>query len=446
MPTDFLTLFDSEEDQEIISEKEFGRIFAPFAGPFLTLSHYVEESVKEGDGELLNMDFLANVIKHASDVERLLDRYRARNNRNWVYFRELSATAKNFGKAAFLLEELKKNANPERLFPREAAHFTERAETVGHFLAGIVSRSFEELQKEAQRLKLAVPQDRPLPRSGAKLRNEIILPHTIEESAFSDKVHTVKKIVHRFVDFAEEARSLEEVIRPEIENLASNIPGNVNEGKLRRLGTRLHNFQSWYDSYVENSRMEGEIPELKGLRQIFPAQLSLFKIATILAHYYERHLLIPSSPIVDRLRKIVPSSWLVEEAFHFTLYYLVQLFHVGRNLAESILNRLVEIVTYELPVPKVLGFHARPSTRVVKVVQHYGADVKMLVDDQVFDTGSVLQMLSAGGYIHTKGLDRVLFRGDKRALDDLRILAEHNYGETRDGKDIPLPDALSYLR
>jgi hypothetical protein len=83
---------------------------------------------------------------------------------------------------------------------------------------------------------------------------------------------------------------------------------------------------------------------------------------------------------------------------------------------------------------------------VAKIVQHYGADVKMLVEDQVFDAGSVLQMLSAGGYIVTKRLETVRFRGDRQALNDLKILAEHNYGETRNGKDTPLPDALSYLK
>ena len=302
------------------------------------------------------------------------------------------------------------------------------------------------IRKLRLRLKLAVPKDRPLLSYGVKLPNKIILPHTIEETASSDRIHTVKKLVHRFVDFAEESRSLEEVIRPADENLASKIPGNVNEGTLRHLGTRLHNFQSWYDSHIEHTRIESDVPELKGLREIFPAQLNLFKIATMLAHYFERHLLIPSSPVVDKLRDIVPSSRLVEEAFYFSLFYLVQLFGTGRELADSILNRLVDVVTYELPIPKTLGFHARPSTCVAKVVQHYGADVKMLVDDQVFDAGSVLQMLSAGGYILTKGMDKVLFRGDKGAMDDLKVLAEHNYGETRDGKDIPLPDTLSYLR
>jgi len=70
----------------------------------------------------------------------------------------------------------------------------------------------------------------------------------------------------------------------------------------------------------------------------------------------------------------------------------------------------------------------------------------MLVDDQAFDAGSILELLSAGGYVVTKRLDHVQFRGDKRALDDLKILAEHNYGETKKGKDVPLPEALSYLR
>ncbi len=445
MTTDFLTLFDSKEDQEIISEEEFGRILAPFAGPFLSLSNYVEDALNQGSSKLLDMEFLANVIKHSSDVEHFLDRYRARNNRNWIYFREITATAKNFSKVAFLLEEIKKNSHQERLFPREDSDFVERAGSAARFFVEIITRSFGELRAEARRLNLAVPKERPLRSYAVRLHNEIILPHTIEETDASDKAHVVKKLVHGFSDLAGEALSLEEVIRPGGENLASKIPSDVNEGTLRRLGTRLHNFQSWYDTHIEHTRIGGDIPELKGLREIFRVQLNLFKIATISVHYFERHLLVPSSPVVERLRDIVPSSRLVEEAFGFSLYYLMQLFHMGRELADSILNRLVDIVTYELPIPEI-GFHARPSTRVAKVVQHYGSDVKMLVEDQVFDAGSVLQMLSAGGYIVTKRLERVRFRGDRQALNDLKILADHNYGETRSGKDVPLPDTLSYLK
>jgi len=445
MTTDFLTLYNSEEADEIVSEDAFTPILKPFAGELLSLCHYVLEE-DDGDGfTCLNMGILANVIRHASDVEHLMDRYRARNNRRYVYFRELAATAKNFGKAAFLLEELKKSADLHRFFLDGDSEFVESVESVDRLFAEVLYRNFLELQKEGRMLELEVPKGRPPVGYGVKLPNRIFLPHTIEESDSLDRMVTIKKFTQRHEEFSEEAlRTLGGIIQHK-EHLAAGIPEKVNEGTLRRLGTRLHNFLSWYDSHIAQSRIESEILELKRLRDIFPAQLNLFKIATILAHYYERHLLFPSSLIVDRLRTIVPSSQLIETGLYFCLYYIVELFHLGHALADSILDRLVDTVTYELPVPKTLGFHARPCTRVAKVVQHYGAHVKMLVDDQVFDAGSVIELLSAGGYILTKRLDRVQFRGDRHALDDLKILAEHNYGETFNGKDIVLPDALSYL-
>ena len=38
------------------------------------------------------------------------------------------------------------------------------------------------------------------------------------------------------------------------------------------------------------------------------------------------------------------------------------------------------------------------------------------------------------------------FRGDKRVLDDLKLLAAHGYGEDNLGNDIVLPPELAYLR
>jgi phosphotransferase system HPr-like phosphotransfer protein len=444
MSLDFLTLFQAVDEQKIITEEEFVRIIQPFTRPFLSLSGYVHEGAAEGNHAFWHMGLLANVIKHASDVEHCLDVYRARNNRNWIYFRELTATVKNFAKAGFLLEEVKKSVKPEVLFPGEETIFAARLDKAIHFLSDIVIKAFLEIRKEAKRLALPVPSERELSTHRSDLPGEIILPHTIEEASTSGMALTARKIAGRFVDVAEKTQPLQEVARFQGSKLETAIPYKVNEGRLRELGTRLHNLQSWYDTYVLNHSIEGEYPALKGLRSILSCQLNLCKIATILSHYYERHLLIPS-PATVKVEEIVPASQLLEELCHFNLFYLMRLFHTGRRLSDSLVNAMVEIVTYELPVAKDLGFHARPSTRVAKVVRHYGGDVKMLVEDQVFDASSILDLLSAGGYILTKRLDRVKFRGDKRALDDLKLLAEHNYGETRDGKDIPLPEALSYL-
>ena len=41
---------------------------------------------------------------------------------------------------------------------------------------------------------------------------------------------------------------------------------------------------------------------------------------------------------------------------------------------------------------------------------------------------------------------RSRFHGDRRVLADLKLLAEHGYGEDNFGNNIALPPALSYLR
>lgn len=41
---------------------------------------------------------------------------------------------------------------------------------------------------------------------------------------------------------------------------------------------------------------------------------------------------------------------------------------------------------------------------------------------------------------------RAKFVGDERVLNDIAILADNGYGEDRQGRNIPLPDALGYLR
>jgi hypothetical protein len=52
----------------------------------------------------------------------------------------------------------------------------------------------------------------------------------------------------------------------------------------------------------------------------------------------------------------------------------------------------------------------------------------------------------AAGVIKKEGLSQVEFRGDKKALHDLKLLADVNYGEDTMGKSVPLPEEISYLR
>jgi hypothetical protein len=54
--------------------------------------------------------------------------------------------------------------------------------------------------------------------------------------------------------------------------------------------------------------------------------------------------------------------------------------------------------------------------------------------------------LMAAGKIDIEADLTVTFRGDRRLLEDIRLLAEHGYGEDAFGNNIPLPERLQYLR
>jgi len=77
----------------------------------------------------------------------------------------------------------------------------------------------------------------------------------------------------------------------------------------------------------------------------------------------------------------------------------------------------------------------------------------VLPDIPVRENGGLLERvidevarLQATGKIDINVELTITFRGDKRVLNDLKLLAEHGYGEDNMGNDIVLPDELAYLR
>jgi len=191
------------------------------------------------------------------------------------------------------------------------------------------------------------------------------------------------------------------------------------------------------------------------------------------------------------------------------------------------LKKYAEMGKIKVPVPRYRGFHVRPSTLIAKLVHHYGSDVKMKLEDQVYDASSPLELFRANEKINAgkrrslaeeivkqklvkdkichkdikvavrkivlklaeqgkvilyeqplqlpEQLDasnatileqitdliaqilaigkidiitnmQVTFTGDKRVLQDVKLLAESGYGEDNYGNNISLPPQLDYLR
>jgi hypothetical protein len=100
------------------------------------------------------------------------------------------------------------------------------------------------------------------------------------------------------------------------------------------------------------------------------------------------------------------------------------------RVVRGILMRLAEeakVVLYEQPLPPVEGQLAD------------GQPVLSFICDAV----ARLQALGKMDIVTTV---TATFRGDRRVLADLRLLASNGYGEDAFGNNIALPAELSYLR
>jgi phosphotransferase system HPr-like phosphotransfer protein len=209
--------------------------------------------------------------------------------------------------------------------------------------------------------------------------------------------------------------------------------------------------QSNFDTYVNRSALRFSDVKLKGLRGYISVSLHLLELTRRLLHYYERHLLEVGykniyKQVRQKLVRAVSPKELLDRIVNYGLYYIWYFLAQGQGLAQEVLHKNVEWGSIIVGIPRDLGFHSRPCMLVAKIVQHYGGQVELWVDSDRFDASSVLDIQWAGGKIQKEGIRQVIFKGDERALEDIRILAGVNYGEDSMGKGIPLPKELNYLK
>ena len=74
------------------------------------------------------------------------------------------------------------------------------------------------------------------------------------------------------------------------------------------------------------------------------------------------------------------------------------------------------------------------------IAREHNKDIFLVIDNEKFNIKSVMSLLQAGGLIADKGYQMIRFEGDKKALDDIKLLADNNYCE-----NLKIPSGLSYL-
>lgn len=403
------------------------------------------------DSYIFTKKLYSKLITTSHILEDFLDFHGAKKNKEWIFYRELSATIRHLALACYSQRHI---LNRFKFYFFENTRYDtfklEALDTL-KILQEAIKLAAPVILEEAHRLNIKLP-DKGYDLSFFPGISSIQqLDHNIDD--FNSKAQQRENLTRISSEFLEVVNDFEQFAfyeRYDLKTINTLVPEQFNEVIIRRYEMLIHNIQSSFDSYVVNTKSSPQNLILEQLRSHFSIVFHLLQVTGSLLHFYERHLHDIGfkdvyKNVSESLSNLIDPDVVLDRAINFCLYYAWKFLSSGKAVALKILNENMETSTIEVGIPKDRGFHSRPSLLVAKIVQHYGGEVKMLVNSDVFDASSVLDIQWAGGKIKKEEIETVRFKGDIRALKDIKILSNVNYGEDLMGKGIPLPRELSYL-
>jgi hypothetical protein len=344
---------------------------------------------------------LGALHSQAMQLEELLDAYDARNNCRWCSFRSLVATIKLFSNVSYELLHIKHALPAYRLLTIEADFAEATREALG-FTGEVLIRAASQMLRQADILNLVVPTDA----LRAEDFEEHLPPGRLPRNCGARRKEPVSEMVTQlttaFLNLAADSKDLRAAGRATPDEYLEFLQDAVREESIRNLELRFHNLQSQYDTYVAGSQAERQDPDLLVLRGHISIVFHLLRTATMFAHYYERHSVKKPCQLAVLQEPLVDSDGLVQILMCYGIRHINLYITCAEHLCQEMLKRYSEITTVSLPIPQYRGFHVRPSTLISKLVLHYGCDVQMKLDDEVYDARMPLELFRANEKINAQ--------------------------------------------
>ncbi len=380
-----------------ISDKNFQQLIAKRARTLLGLAVYVSQ--QHGTDKILTRPLLGGLLSQSMQIEEFLDAYDARNNCRWCSFGSLTAAIKLFADAGYELLHIQHALPAYRLLPIEQ-DFVKATEELLESVEDVISNAAEQLLGQAQKLGLATPAEKPDPEAYSEQLPSGRLPHNCRTRMIETVSETVTLIATAFLNLAAESEDVHAVSKVKPEEYASYVSDSVSEENLRNLELRFHNLQSLYDTYVSGTDAESLDTDLPVLRGHISVVFHLLRIGTMFAHYYERHVRNQTCKSPDRLGALMDTHDLLAMLVDYSLTFVSSYIACAERLCKEMLNRYVEPDSIEVPVPHYRGFHVRPSTLISKLVLHYGSEVQMKMEGQVYNAAVPLELFRANEQVN----------------------------------------------
>ena len=413
------------------------------------LKYCIFISDKDSKVYVSNKKLFSSLISTSQLLEDFLDFHGAKNNKDWYFFRELSAAVRHLSLGCYSQKHILNRLLFYELTDWEK--FKIEGEVTFDFLVKSLIKIAPVIVEEAKRLNIPLPQETFSDADFPGVITGEMLDYDIDDEDKDQQKKSIVKIASEFIDIAGKFEQLGFYEPYDLKEIFTIVPDKINEVEVRRFEMLVHNLQSSFDTYVIHGGYRFGNRKLKELRGYFSVVFHLLQIIGRMLHFYERHLHEAGykniyKKVQDRLSLLIDPKTLLDRTINYGLYYACNFLTTGNKLAIEILNENIERGTIKVGIPVKLGFHSRPSLLVAKIVQHYGGEVKLCVKEDRFDASSVLDIQWAGGKIQKENISEVVFKGDSRALEDIEILAGVNYGEDTMGKGVPLPKELKYLK
>ena len=426
---------------QFISEEEFLALVQEPSAFFFKFYNSFTSRMELGSG--ISRTFYSNLIQEAELLESYLDEFGARENKKWSFFTEYVACIRNLGISAFFIKHLLDRYPFYNLEKSKENYdqFQSHAQNALEFLNLSILNIYKEVIQSANINGLIFPSESVSPNEFSDIESNKRLPRNIAEEEVKDEEEQIIELCDKLQQVSKVMQKVKITYTDDLDTLKKMIPYKINERKARALKEDVHSLQSDYDTYIKNTKLEYEYPMIKNLRGHISMTLHLMEVVLWLCHFYERHEdEIRPGECKSKITEMVNKTELLSQIINFGFYYSNHFMNNGSELAEEIIKNFIKTETIEVSIPKPLGFHARPSTYVSLIARQYDEDLFLIVDGEKYSSKSVMSMLQAGGAIADKGYQTVLFEGSKRVLDDIKILAAHNYCEEED-----IPKQLSYL-
>jgi phosphotransferase system HPr-like phosphotransfer protein len=427
-------------------ENSFGKKVRIFSHDYLKCCAYI--STLNNPKDEFTKKLYSKLISTSMLLEDFLDYHGAKNNKDWYFYRELSAAVRHLSLGANFQKHLTNRLTFYDL--PEYSDFKKEGEVTLDFLTKTLMKMAPVILEEAKFHDIAIPKEKFVGDDFPGITTRYFLQYDIDDQDKDLQKENIVKIANEFLNITKDFDQLKFYDPYEYEDILTIVPDRVNEVEIRRYEMLLHNLQSSFDTYVIHGGFLYGNRKLKQLRGFFSVVFHLLQMVGRLLHFYERHLHEAGykntyKVIQDKLSSLVDPATLLDRTINYGLFYACHYLTTGQELAREILNENIEKGKIQVGIPQKLGFHARPSLLVAKIVQHYGGRVELCIDDDRFDASSVLDIQWAGGKIQKEKRKEVVFEGDARTLKDIETLASVNYGEDTMGKGVPLPVELKYL-